>query len=129
MFYHKGTQGCLGLRDSVLYVSSDCEESAQQWKWVSRRRLYNLGSSLCLGLVAGNSSELVLGTYRCDTERWSWNCKQVLEILDHYMPAPQAPSAATQEPSAPVPAQKPGWRLLGDEQNLCAKSHRGKDTA
>ncbi|XP_035262568.1 C-type mannose receptor 2-like isoform X2 [Anguilla anguilla] len=131
-FYHKGTQGCLGLRDSVLHVSPDCEGSGQQWKWVSRRRLYNVGSSLCLGLVAGNSSELVLGTYRCDRERWSWNCKQVLEILDHYVPSPQAPATAaaaaaataTPEPTQPAPAERQGWALHGEEQNLCAKSHR-----
>ncbi|KAJ8245954.1 hypothetical protein GJAV_G00262100 [Gymnothorax javanicus] len=126
VFYHEGRQGCLGLRDSVLHVSSECTESGQQWKWVSRR-LYNLGSSMCLGLVAGNGSELVLGTYRCDRERWSWNCKQVLEILDHYLPSPQVPSSTnttTRGPSAAVPDEKQGWRLLGDEQNPCAKSHR-----
>ncbi|KAJ8284375.1 hypothetical protein COCON_G00032250 [Conger conger] len=126
VFYHKGSQGCLGLLDSALDVTSDCAGIDQQWKWVSRRRLYNVGASLCLGLVSGNSSELVLDTYRCHTERWSWNCKQVLEILDHYMPSPPAPSAyaATQEPPGAAPTEKQGWRLLGDEQNLCAKSHR-----
>ncbi|KAI1896444.1 hypothetical protein AGOR_G00094860 [Albula goreensis] len=83
-----------------------------------------MGASLCLGLVAGNSSELVMDVYRCDRERWSWNCKQVLEILDHYMPSPAAPSSASHEPAPSVPTHGGKWKLYGDDQNLCSKSHR-----
>ncbi|KAG7492263.1 hypothetical protein MATL_G00012690 [Megalops atlanticus] len=123
-FYHEGARGCLGVQDSILHVSAACEESSQQWKWVSRRRLYNVGASLCMGLVVRNSSELVLDVYRCDRERWSWNCKQVLEVLSHYLPSPTPPPGAGQEPAPPEPAGGHRWRLNGDEQDPCAMSHR-----
>ncbi|KAJ8414330.1 hypothetical protein AAFF_G00052000 [Aldrovandia affinis] len=114
-FYHEGAQGCLGLQDGVLHVSAACEESSQQWKWVSRRRLYNMGASLCLGPVAGNHTGLVLDVYRCDRERWSWNCKQVMDMLDHSMPSPPGPFSTT---------EGQGWRVHGDDQDLCAKTPR-----
>uniref|UniRef100_A0A8K9XJT9 Phospholipase A2 receptor 1 n=1 Tax=Oncorhynchus mykiss TaxID=8022 RepID=A0A8K9XJT9_ONCMY len=45
------------------------------WKWVSRHRLFNLGSSLCLGLNISDSTQ-PLGTFECDSPLrtlW-WRC-------------------------------------------------------
>uniref|UniRef100_A0A671WE13 Mannose receptor C-type 2 n=1 Tax=Sparus aurata TaxID=8175 RepID=A0A671WE13_SPAAU len=95
-FFHEGAQGCLGVRDHSLVLSTSCEEPNQRWKWVTRARLFNLGSSLCLGLTTGNVSSRgdrsPLGVYTCDREpprvRWTWNCAQVLDNLNTYLPSP-----------------------------------------
>uniref|UniRef100_A0A3Q2XJ30 Mannose receptor C-type 2 n=1 Tax=Hippocampus comes TaxID=109280 RepID=A0A3Q2XJ30_HIPCM len=55
-FFHEGTRGCLGVRESSLVLSTSCREAGQRWKWVTRGRLFNLGSSLCLGVTAGNET-------------------------------------------------------------------------
>ena len=127
-FLHEGTRGCLGVRDSVLYMSDRCEGDAQLWKWVSRSRLFNLGSSLCLGITVGNSSRggerTPLGMYTCDREpprvRWTWYCAQVLESLNTYLPASALPGNA----STDTPADG-SWRLYGDDQDLCSRRAQG----
>ncbi|XP_061090815.1 secretory phospholipase A2 receptor isoform X1 [Conger conger] len=67
---------CVSLDQSNLVLES-CEKPTRSmlWKWVSRHRLFNLGSSLCLGL---NTSDPLqpLGTYECDVPLrtlW-WRC-------------------------------------------------------
>uniref|UniRef100_A0A3Q1GYY0 Mannose receptor, C type 2 n=1 Tax=Anabas testudineus TaxID=64144 RepID=A0A3Q1GYY0_ANATE len=126
-FFHEGAQGCLGVRDHSLVLSSHCEQANQRWKWVTRGRLFNLGSSLCLGVTTGNftsrGDRSPLGVYTCDHEpprvRWTWNCGQVLDNLNNYVPSPSLlNSSATSSPS------KFKWALHGDLQDLCAKTYR-----
>ncbi|XP_036408999.1 C-type mannose receptor 2-like [Megalops cyprinoides] len=123
-FYHEGVRGCLGVQGSSLQMSSACEQSSQRWKFVSRGRLYNLGASLCLGLMSGNSSKPMLGVYPCDKEparvRWSWHCKQVLESLNDNLSSPAPPTNSTSK----EPGEGPRWRLYGDEQDLCTMAYR-----
>uniref|UniRef100_A0A8C7T7D4 Mannose receptor C-type 2 n=1 Tax=Oncorhynchus mykiss TaxID=8022 RepID=A0A8C7T7D4_ONCMY len=99
VFFHEGAQGCLGVQGHSLSLSESCEDDAQKWKWVTRGRLFNLGSSLCLGLTTGNYSSRedasLLGVYPCDREppgvRWTWYCSQVLDNLNLYLPSPSHP--------------------------------------
>uniref|UniRef100_A0A7N6AQA1 Mannose receptor, C type 2 n=1 Tax=Anabas testudineus TaxID=64144 RepID=A0A7N6AQA1_ANATE len=102
-------------------------QANQRWKWVTRGRLFNLGSSLCLGVTTGNftsrGDRSPLGVYTCDHEpprvRWTWNCGQVLDNLNNYVPSPSLlNSSATSSPS------KFKWALHGDLQDLCAKTYR-----
>uniref|UniRef100_A0A673LZD3 C-type mannose receptor 2-like n=1 Tax=Sinocyclocheilus rhinocerous TaxID=307959 RepID=A0A673LZD3_9TELE len=96
-FFHEGAQGCLGVRDHMLYLSSSCKGDAQLWKWVTRGRLFNIGSSLCLGITTGNVStsgnKSPLGVFRCDYEpprvRWTWSCSKFLETLESSLPSPK----------------------------------------
>uniref|UniRef100_A0A8C9TTG1 Mannose receptor C-type 2 n=1 Tax=Scleropages formosus TaxID=113540 RepID=A0A8C9TTG1_SCLFO len=132
-FFHEGAKGCLGVRGSVLQVTAACADQAQQWKWVSRGRLYNLGASVCLGVAGGtgDGAEATLGAYVCDREpprvRWSWHCKLVLESLNKHLPSPPALANSTQvaaSAAAREPAEGHRWRLYGSEQDLCAKTYR-----
>lgn len=131
-FFHEGAQGCLGVQDHSLVLSSSCEQANQRWKWVTRERLFNLGSSLCLGVTTGNltsrGDRSPLGVYTCDHQprgvRWTWNCALVLDNLNNYVPSPSLlNSSATSSPS------KSKWTLHGGLQDLCAKSYRGKQTS
>ncbi|XP_076853301.1 C-type mannose receptor 2 [Brachyhypopomus gauderio] len=136
-FFHEGAQGCLGVRDHVLYLSPSCEGDAQLWKWVTRNRLFNIGSSLCLGITTGNVSapadRSLLGMFRCDWEpprvRWTWSCSKFLETLNMYLPDPKMPAAdgngsAVQSLRLRPPPESLQWRLYRDEQDLCAQTYR-----
>ncbi|KAL4659299.1 C-type mannose receptor 2-like [Arapaima gigas] len=129
-FYHEGAKGCLGVQGSTLQISAACGEQAQQWKWVSRGRLYNLGASMCLGLAGGvgEGAEATLGAYVCDREpprvRWSWHCKLVLESLNMYLTLPLSNSTQVATPAARETAEGHRWRLRGTGQDLCTKTYR-----
>ena len=130
-FFHEGAQGCLGVRDHSLVLSTSCEEPNQRWKWVTRARLFNLGSSLCLGLTTGNVSSRgdrsPLGVYTCDREpprvRWTWNCAQVLDNLNTYLPSPSFWNSTSSSSSTPSGFK---WTLRSDSQDVCSKTYRGK---
>uniref|UniRef100_A0A3Q3JVM7 Phospholipase A2 receptor 1 n=1 Tax=Monopterus albus TaxID=43700 RepID=A0A3Q3JVM7_MONAL len=57
---------CITVDRSNL-VLEDCERPTRHmlWKWVSRHRLFNLGTSTCLGLNISNTTQ-PLGTFECD---------------------------------------------------------------
>uniref|UniRef100_A0A8C8MBM7 Mannose receptor, C type 2 n=1 Tax=Oncorhynchus tshawytscha TaxID=74940 RepID=A0A8C8MBM7_ONCTS len=137
VFFHEGAQGCLGVQGHSLSLSESCEDDAQKWKWVTRGRLFNLGSSLCLGLTTGNYSSRedasLLGVYPCDREppgvRWTWYCSQVLDNLNLYLPSPSHtvnPSTNSSAVASDVKPLREGlkWRLFGDDQDLCSRSYR-----
>lgn len=123
----------------MLYLSSSCKSDAQLWKWVTRGRLFNIGSSLCLGITVGNVSTFgiksPLGVFRCDYEpprvRWTWSCSKFLETLETYLHSPKLllNSGNVSDGAAPParpPSQKLLWRVYDDNQDLCAKSYRGQ---
>ncbi|XP_039901209.1 C-type mannose receptor 2 isoform X2 [Simochromis diagramma] len=122
-FYLEGQGKCLGVQDRSLALSAACEEPNQRWKWVTRRRLFNLGSSLCLGVITNNSSlkldKFPLGVYTCDREppkvRWSWNCGQVLDNFNSY-PLSDLPWNLT--------VGRSKWTLHGGLQDLCSKTNQ-----
>ncbi|XP_068174457.1 secretory phospholipase A2 receptor isoform X2 [Antennarius striatus] len=83
-FYRKGLfileseplKRCIKVDRSNL-VLEDCERPTRRmlWKWVSRHRLFNLGTSTCLGLNMSDSTQ-PLGTFECDMTLpvlW-WRC-------------------------------------------------------
>eukprot|EP00064_Thunnus_orientalis_P003314 superscaffoldBa00000265_g3323 len=83
-FYKKGLfileseplKRCVTVDRSNL-VLEDCEQPTRRmlWKWVSRHRLFNLGTSMCLGLNISDTTQ-PLGTFECDMALpvlW-WRC-------------------------------------------------------
>lgn len=129
-FFHEGTRGCLGVLDHSLIVSPSCEDVNQRWKWVTRNRLFNLGSSLCLGMTTANLTDggdkSSLDVYTCDREppsvHWTWKCDQVLDNLNNYFPLPSLWNSSS-PPMPYSPSLK--WTLHGGLRDLCSKPYRG----
>ncbi|RXN22317.1 secretory phospholipase A2 receptor-like protein [Labeo rohita] len=68
---------CLSADSSGLSLTS-CEppSAALLWKWVSRHRLYNLGTNRCLGINATKMGQPDVGVFECDVSlptMW-WRC-------------------------------------------------------
>ncbi|XP_054685920.1 secretory phospholipase A2 receptor [Grus americana] len=63
--------------DTVGLVLEDCGRLSKDmlWKWVSNRRLFNIGRSTCLGLNISRP-EQPLSMLECDSTQYSlwWNC-------------------------------------------------------
>uniref|UniRef100_A0A667XUF8 Phospholipase A2 receptor 1 n=1 Tax=Myripristis murdjan TaxID=586833 RepID=A0A667XUF8_9TELE len=57
---------CITVDRSNL-VLENCERPTRRmlWKWVSQHRLFNLGTSMCLGLNTSDTTQ-PLGTFECD---------------------------------------------------------------
>ncbi|KAM8825334.1 C-type mannose receptor 2 [Synchiropus picturatus] len=121
-FLQEATQSCLGVLDGSLALSTDCAAASQRWKWVTRGRLFNLGTSLCLGITVGNATSRSekLGVYTCDHEpprvRWTWNCGQLLETFNSNLPP------AFFDPSKPAALSK--WKMHGGVQDPCTKTYQ-----
>ncbi|XP_061132816.1 secretory phospholipase A2 receptor isoform X2 [Syngnathus typhle] len=84
-FYRKGLfilesnllQRCVTVEHSNL-VLRDCRRPTRRmlWKWVSHHRLFNAGTSTCLGLNMSDPAQ-PLGTFQCDMDLpvlW-WRCR------------------------------------------------------
>ncbi|CAL8246528.1 unnamed protein product [Lota lota] len=83
-FYKKGVfvlesvplKRCVAADRSNL-VLEDCERLTRRslWAWMSRHRLYNLGTSACLGLNLTDATQ-PLGMFECDTPLRTvfWRC-------------------------------------------------------
>ncbi|XP_059822448.1 lymphocyte antigen 75 [Hypanus sabinus] len=74
---HQNTTRCLKVNSSGIIMDvCNQQEELQQWKWVSRHRLFNIGVKKCLGLDTSNKAE-PLKVFECDAEGialW-WRCK------------------------------------------------------
>ncbi|XP_041087362.1 C-type mannose receptor 2 isoform X1 [Polyodon spathula] len=123
LIYSDELQGCLEMMDTALRLSRSCNESnpAQQWTWVSRRRLFNLGSTQCLGLSGTNTSSPELGMYNCDREYYMvWNCKSLGEKISQHI----SPGNTSLSPSDHGDqARDSQWRVYGTNQDLCSKPY------
>lgn len=69
--------------DTVRLVLEDCNQLSKYmlWKWVSKRHLFNIGRSTCLGLNISNE-EQPLSLLECDSAQHSlwWNCNGKLLV-------------------------------------------------
>uniref|UniRef100_A0A3Q2YRI2 Phospholipase A2 receptor 1 n=1 Tax=Hippocampus comes TaxID=109280 RepID=A0A3Q2YRI2_HIPCM len=70
-------QRCVTVEQSNL-VLRDCSRPTRRmlWKWVSHHRLFNAGTSTCLGLNMSDPAQ-PLGTFQCDMDLpvlW-WRCR------------------------------------------------------
>ncbi|NWY06036.1 MRC2 protein, partial [Nothoprocta ornata] len=127
LIYNTGLQSCLDTKDSLVRLSKACNASAptQQWKWVSRNRLFNVGAMQCLGVswhgANATAGQHPLATYECDLEsvNMRWSCRGLGEQLSQRLGTRAANSSL---PAADRGDQTRGspWRTYGTEEDLCS---------
>ncbi|XP_043911150.1 C-type mannose receptor 2 [Protopterus annectens] len=123
LIYNDGLQGCLETRDTLVQVTSSCNESApaQQWKWVSRHRLFNIGAMQCLGISESNrnSTASVLTMQECDRESSSsrWNCVTLGENIAPYLNT----SSSVRQRGDQTGSNR--WRIYNSNEDLCARPY------
>lgn len=67
---------CLSASSGLSLTSCEPPSAALLWKWVSRHRLFNLGTSRCLGINMTNLPQPDVGIFECDVSlptMW-WRC-------------------------------------------------------
>uniref|UniRef100_A0A670J1X4 C-type mannose receptor 2 n=1 Tax=Podarcis muralis TaxID=64176 RepID=A0A670J1X4_PODMU len=130
LIYSSGLQGCLETKDSLVKISKSCNTSlpAQKWKWVSRNRLFNVGTMQCLGVSwkSANSSATAqaLGTYECDREsvNMRWNCRSLGDQLSQYLSSRLGNWSLT--PSERGDQARGGqWKIYGHDEDLCSRPY------
>ncbi|PKK19100.1 mannose receptor, C type 2 [Columba livia] len=124
LIYNTGLQGCLETKDSLVRVAKGCNTStpAQQWKWVSRNRLFNVGAMQCLGVSWHGANATAglhpLATYECDREsvNMRWSCRSLGEQLSQHLGARPGNSSLDRGDQA----RGSQWRTYGTEEDLCS---------
>ena len=113
-----------------MRLAKGCNASspAQQWKWVSRNRLFNVGAMQCLGVSwhGGNATAGLhpLATYECDREsiNMRWSCRGLGEQLSQHLGARPANTSLDRGDQA----RSSQWRTYGTEEDLCSVPYSGK---
>ncbi|GCC38443.1 hypothetical protein chiPu_0016957 [Chiloscyllium punctatum] len=125
LIYSEKADSCLESSGSSVRLAPSCNESfdQQQWKWVSRLRLFNLGSKQCLSIQRRNDTVPRLGMMECNQEsaQMRWHCNGLGSQLSSYLI--QQSKAGTQGPNT---GQPDVWRIYNTDEDLCARPYHGK---
>lgn len=131
LIFSHGLQGCLEAQGAQVRVTPACNASlpAQRWKWVSRNRLFNLGTMQCLGTGwPGTNTTTSLGMYECDREALSlrWHCRTLGDQLSLFLGgrAGNASKPGTLERGDQTRSGQ--WRIYGSDEDLCARPYYGE---
>ncbi|XP_075033477.1 C-type mannose receptor 2 [Mixophyes fleayi] len=121
LVYSPDDESCLEAQDSVVRLNHQCNtnSSAQQWLWVSRRRLFNLGTLRCLLVPsATNSTSTAISTYQCDENFYFIRrCESLLEQLTASLLPRTSNATGLQQPPAKTASQ---WLIFGTNRSICS---------
>ncbi|KAF6091969.1 hypothetical protein HJG60_000137 [Phyllostomus discolor] len=128
LIFSYGLEGCLEAQGGQVRVSPHCSNSlpAQQWKWVSRNRLFNLGAMQCLGTGwPGTNTTASLGMYECDREAMNlrWHCHTLGDQLNLLLAGRAGNSSKAGTPERGDQTRSGPWRIYGSEEDLCARPY------
>lgn len=126
--YSPDVEGCLETQESTVRIARPCHSSKpeQQWLWVSRRRLFNLGTLSCLLVPsASNSTSNAISTYQCDENFYFIRrCETLLEQLTAALLTQTSNATGLQQPPAKTSGQ---WLIFGTDKSICSAVFQGKD--
>uniref|UniRef100_K7FQV1 C-type mannose receptor 2 n=1 Tax=Pelodiscus sinensis TaxID=13735 RepID=K7FQV1_PELSI len=134
LIYNSRLQGCLETKDALVRISKACNASApaQKWKWVSRNRLFNLGTMQCLGVSWQGSNSTAAGqslaTYECDREsvNMRWNCRNLGEpgpqMCINYLNA-KAGNLSLAPAERGDQARGGQWSIYNTQEDLCSNPY------
>ncbi|XP_043530575.1 C-type mannose receptor 2-like [Chiloscyllium plagiosum] len=123
LIYSEKADSCLESSGSSVRLAPSCNESfdQQQWKWVSRLRLFNLGSKQCLSIQRRNDTVPRLGMMECNQEsaQMRWHCNGLGSQLSSYL-------IQQSKAQGPNTGQPDVWRIYNTDEDLCARPYHGK---
>lgn len=126
--YSPDAEGCLEAQEGTVQIAKPCQSNlpAQQWLWVSRRRLFNLGTLRCLLVPsASNSTSTAISTYQCDENFYFIRrCETLLEQLTTALLPRTSNATGLQQPPAKTTGQ---WLIFGTDKSICSAVFQGKD--
>ncbi|XP_059811722.1 C-type mannose receptor 2 isoform X1 [Hypanus sabinus] len=118
LMYSERARSCLENRGSSVGLTLACNESSrsQQWKWVSRLRLFNLESGRCLSIQRKNGTAPILGMTECDLEsaQMRWHCDSLGNQLN---------SILNLQPEAAATGSDALWRVYNTDEDLCSRPY------
>ncbi|XP_073463770.1 C-type mannose receptor 2 [Aquarana catesbeiana] len=121
LVYSPDVEGCLETQESTVRIARPCHSSKpeQQWLWVSRRRLFNLGTLSCLLVPsASNSTSNAISTYQCDENFYFIRrCETLLEQLTAALLTQTSNATGLQQPPAKTSGQ---WLIFGTDKSICS---------
>ncbi|EPY86408.1 hypothetical protein CB1_000313013 [Camelus ferus] len=128
LIFSHGLQGCLEAQGGQVRVSPACNASlpAQRWKWVSRNRLFNLGTMQCLGTGwPGSNTTASLGMYECDREALSlrWHCRTLGDQLSLLLGGRSGNTSKAGSPERGDQTRSGQWRIYGSDEDLCSRPY------
>lgn len=113
--------------DRAGLVLEDCGQLSQEmlWKWVSNHRLFNIGSSTCLGLDI-SKPEQPLAILECDATQYSlwWNCdgKELVGVSGYKLAVENGKYIVAKKKSSFQ------WKqYMSDDEDLCEHPFQGKN--
>lgn len=121
---HERTSKCLQVKNSRI-VTADCKETHETlWKWVSRNRLFNLGSKQCLGLNLANLQS-PLKMVDCNSQLmlmlW-WRCADASVVgASRYKLTLKNEIVVTASINS-----SDCWRRNNSSDDICQQPYRGK---
>ncbi|XP_041029396.1 C-type mannose receptor 2 isoform X1 [Carcharodon carcharias] len=122
LIYSEKAKSCLESRGTSVRLALSCNESfdQQQWKWVSRLRLFNLGFKQCLSIQRRNDTVPTLGMTECDQEsaQMRWHCNSLGRQLSSLLN--QQSKTSTPGPNVD---QTDVWRIYNTDEDLCARPY------
>uniref|UniRef100_A0A452UP14 Mannose receptor C type 2 n=1 Tax=Ursus maritimus TaxID=29073 RepID=A0A452UP14_URSMA len=126
LIFSHGLQGCLEAQGGQVRVSPACNASlpAQRWKWVSRNRLFSLGTMQCLGTGwPGTNTTASLGMYECDREALNlrWHCRTLGDQLSQLLGGRTGNTSKAGGPERGDQTRGGQWRIYGSDEDLCAR--------
>ncbi|KAM5136029.1 C-type mannose receptor 2 [Mantella aurantiaca] len=121
LVYSPDVEGCLEAQEGTVRMTSPCHSNspAQQWLWVSRRRLFNLGTLRCLLVPsASNSTSTAISTYECDENFYFIRrCETLLEQLTAALLPRISNATGLQQPPGKTSGQ---WLIFGTDKSICS---------
>lgn len=113
--------------DPVGLVLEDCGQLSKDmlWKWVSNRRLFNIGRSTCLGLNISRP-EQPLSMLECDSTQYSlwWNCdgSALVGVSEYKLAVENNKRIVAKKKSAYQ------WKqYMSYDEDLCERPFQGKN--
>lgn len=119
---HYSTGKCLLVQNGALRLEECSSVPAASWKWGSAHRLFNVESSMCLGLEV--RSKTVTLSSCTSTEMLKWRCYEDIIYTEYQMKLSALPDGTVTVKRDVQDA----WKRGGTSEDICQQPYRSMTT-